>query len=382
MDLDRYYRGLLERYGNGAMGRREFLGRLGLAALSVGAGGSVMTVLARHARAAATIRYDGYGGVPQAALNKHVLQPYIAKSGSTINQGSFGNPDELLAKIRAEGVNNYNMLSCADESTALRFIDAGFTTSLDESKIPRLKDLIPASLESLRRINNGKLPSVPFGLSGVWLAYNREKIDKAEMDAKGFNILLDAKYKGTIVGEDYWIRRMWYAAEQTKQDPNDIKDLDAIWDKIRESRRVVLKYWATGAEQMQLFSSGNAVVGDGWFVRVYNLKKQGFPIEGWPQKGTYVTFGSLLPLKSINLEAYYEIADMLLRPEVMIALSLDTGQSPLLDPSKHKIPPEASAIPGFDPTGKLEGYRTLNPLYWSKNADNWQRQYQRVMARG
>lgn len=381
MDMETRYRLALERYGNGDIDRRTFLGHIALLGIASGVTVTGMLGWAREALAAQTLRFDSYGGVYQAAVDKHVFQPMRAK-GVTINQGSFGNPDELLAKIRAEGVGAYNVFSCADESTALRFIDAGFTTSLDESKIPRLKDLIPASLESLRRINNGKLPSVPFGLSGVWLAYNREKIDKAEMDAKGFNILLDAKYKGTIVGEDYWIRRMWYAAEQTKQDPNDIKDLDAIWDKIRESRRVVLKYWATGAEQMQLFSSGNAVVGDGWFVRVYNLKKQGFPIEGWPQKGTYVTFGSLLPLKSINLEAYYEIADMLLRPEVMIALSLDTGQSPLLDPSKHKIPPEASAIPGFDPTGKLEGYRTLNPLYWSKNADNWQRQYQRVMARG
>jgi len=82
------------------------------------------------------------------------------------------------------------------------------------------------------------------------------------------------------------------------------------------------------------------------------------------------------------MDAYYEMADILLRPEVAIPLSIEVGNAPLLDPKKHPVPQEAAAIPGFDPTGTLAGYDTLDPLYWSKNADNWQRQYQRVMARG
>ncbi|MBM3573943.1 MAG: extracellular solute-binding protein, partial [Alphaproteobacteria bacterium] len=239
----------------------------------------------------------------------------------------------------------------------------------------------PAALNSYRKVFNGKIPSVPTGLSGVWLGYNRDKISKAEVDAKGFNILLDEKYKGQMTGEDYWIRRIWYAAVQSKQDPNNIKNMDLIWEKIRESKRLVLKYFASGAEQMQLFSSGSVILGDAWFVRIYNLRKQGVPVEGWPQKGTYVTFASLMPLKGTPMDAYYEMVDILLRPEVAFALSIEAGNSPLLDPTKFQVPAEAAGIPGFDPTGKLEGYATLDPKYWSSNADNWQRQYQRVMAR-
>ena len=55
---------------------------------------------------------------------------------------------------------------------------------------------------------------MPATLSGVWLGYNSDKIDKAEVESKGFNILLDPKYKGAVTGEDHWLRRIWYGALQ------------------------------------------------------------------------------------------------------------------------------------------------------------------------
>jgi spermidine/putrescine transport system substrate-binding protein len=382
MDNEIHYRHLLERYGNGDIDRRTFLGGIGTMAVAGGVTGTAMALFPRSSVAAQAVRFDSYGGVYQAALEKFVLQPFTAKTGISVNQGSFGSPDEFLAKVQADGVSTYNFFTPAEESSCLRFIQNGFATEIDETKIPRLGELMPKCIDSYKRIFNGKLPAVPATLSGVWLGYNRDKIDKAEVESKGFNILLDPKYKGAVSGEDHWLRRIWYGALQTNQDPNNIKDMDVVWEKIRESKRAVLKYYTTGAEQMQLFSSNSIILADAWFVRVYNLKKQGVPIEGYPRTGTYVTFSSFMPLKGSPLDAFYELVDILLRPEVQIPLALETGNSPLLDPSKHVMPKEAQDIPGFDPTGKLEGYHTIDPIYWTSNAEAWQRQYQRVMARG
>ncbi len=382
MDIHARYERLREKFGNGDLDRRSFLGHIGRMAIGAGVFGSGMAALTRLAYAAKAIRYDAYGGISQAAFAKHVLQPFAAKTGTVVNQGSYGVPQQLIAKIQADGIDAYNLCNVSDQSTVLRFIRLGYGTELDESKIPRLKDLIPRAVEAYRRLGGGKLPAIPFGLSGGWISYNRDKIDRAEVESKGFNILLDPKFKGAITGHDGWVARIWYAAKQSGQDPNLIKDMDAVWDKIRESKRMVLKYWRSSAEQMMLFSSASAVVGDSWFVPSFNLMKQGTPIATFPKTGSYVDFGSLMVLKSTPLDALYEIADILLRPEVLIAIALEVGNVPLLDPNKHPMPDGVKNLPGYDPTGTLNGYESLDPFYWTKNSDAWQKEYLRVMARG
>jgi len=382
MDIERAYRAALERYGNGDMERRTFLGLLGRAALAAGVTGTAMVPFARYALAAQSIHFEGFGGVAQEALSKNVMKPFSAASGVTVNEGSFTTEDELMAKVKAGSPGEYNFFMSASEFACLRFLKVGQGMQLDEAKIPRLKDLMPKSIEAYRKLWDGKLTAVPYALSGIWVGYNREKVERAQVEAEGTKILLDQKYKGQTTGEDRWLSRICYAALQTGQDPNNIQNMDAIWDRIRESRKMVFKYYSSGAEQMQLFASGEAILGDAWFVRIYNLKKQGVPVEGWPRQGIYVTFSSLMALKDCPLDSFYQIVDILLRPEVLTAVAIDLGNAPVLDPTIHPMPKEVEAIPGFDPTGKLEGYRTIDPVYWTANADAWQRQYKRVMTEG
>jgi spermidine/putrescine transport system substrate-binding protein len=382
MDIERAYRALLERYLNGDVDRRTFLGLMGRAALAAGVTGSAMVPFARFALAAQSIHFEGFGGVAQEALSKNVMKPFAAASGITVNEGSFTTEDELMAKVKAGHPGEYNFFMAASEFACLRFLRLGQGMELDEGKIPRLKDLMPRGVDAYRKLWNGKLSAVPYALSGIWVGYNSEKIDRAEVEAKGTKILVDPKYKGATTGEDRWLSRIWYAALQTGQDPNNIQNMDAIWDNVRQSRKNVVKYYASGAEQMALFASREVILGDAWFVRIYNLKKQGIPVEGWPPQGIYVTFSSLMALKDCPLDPFYQIVDILLRPEVLITVAIELGNAPLLDPTIHPMPKEVQAIPGFDPTGKLEGYRTIDPVYWTDNADAWQRQYKRVMTEG
>ena len=381
MDFITQYRGLLERYGNGGIDRRTFLGRIARTAVAYGITGSALLRLAGAAQAAETLRYDGYGGVSQGAFSKLVLEPFTAKTGKTVNQGSFGSQDQMLSRIQADGVENYSFFNCSEQGTALRVVRLGYAAQLDESKIPRLVDVVPRAVESYRKLGGGKLPGVPFGLSGGWLGFNTDQVTRAEMEEKGYKILIDPKYKGRATGLDLWMQRIWFAALQDGQDPNAIKDMNAVWDKIRTAKNTVVKFWHSSAEQMQLFSSGSAVVGDAWFVPGYNLKKQGVHFDTWPAQGAYVDFGSFMVLKSAPMDAVYEILDILLRPEVMIPLGVAVGNVPLLDPKKHPMPPEVQQLPGYDPTGTLAGYRTFDPFYWTDHADAWQKEYQRVIAR-
>ena len=70
MDNTRRYERLLDRYMNGDLDRRKFLGLIGAAGLAYG----VQTPFARQALAATEqVRFDGWGGVVSEAFRKYAF---------------------------------------------------------------------------------------------------------------------------------------------------------------------------------------------------------------------------------------------------------------------------------------------------------------------
>ncbi|WP_431284339.1 extracellular solute-binding protein [Humitalea sp. 24SJ18S-53] len=374
---------LIERHGNGDLGRRGFLGLLGMAAASVGLAGAGIAGLTRHAQAADGIRFDGWGGVAQQAMDRLVLRPFTEKTGTAVRQGSFGSMEELLTKVRAGSPGDYNLASLNTRLAYKQFYDFGLCEAVDETRIPRLATMDRRAIDGFKILSDGKLCAVPSILTTVGILYNRDLLPSAEVAQKGADILLDSRFRGKISGENNWLKRIWYGALQTGQNPNAIANMDAVWDKIRQSRQMVIKYWSSGAEQMSLLANGTAVVSDGWGVRAFHLRKQGFPIDIAFPNGIYTDTGGILVLKGTPMDAAYEMFDILLRPEVQFVLAEDEGNTPLYDPTKVEIPASLRAnLPGYDENGTLRLGTFVDPVYWTQNAIAWQRRYQQVMARG
>jgi len=383
MDIHRKAEKLIERHRNGDLGRRSFLGMLGMAAAQVGLVGTGLGAFATRAVAAESLRYDGWGGVAQEGFTKLVLDPFTKKTGVTVTQGSFGSMEEFMTQVRAGRAGQYNLASLNTRLVYKQFYDLGLLEPMDETKIPRLDTVSKTAIDGYKSLSKGELCAVPSILSVVGILYNTGTISPEQAKAKGADILIDPDYKGHIVGEDNWFKRIWYAALQAGQDPNDIKDMDAIWDKIRESRSMVVKYWSSGAEQMNLMANGTALVSDGWGVRWFHLKEQGYPIGLAFPDGIYADIGGMMTLKGAPLEATYAMIDILLTPEVQWELAIEQGNTPLLDPDKVAIPEKVkAAVSGYDENGKLRLHAMADPDYWSANAAQWQKQYQRVMVRG
>lgn len=382
MDMETQYARLLERHQDGALGRRDFLRTLGRAAAACGVVGvAPLFSGCSDGGGLPPARFDGFGGVSQSALDQNVFRTFTQTTGRSVRQGSYANSDELLTKIQAEGIENFQYWDCGSEFEAQRFLNQGYLAVLDEARMPRLQDLMPRTLESYR-LADGKLVGVPTTLTGLLIGYNTQRVDAAEVRERGADILLDPKHSAGLAGEDNWIKRIWYGAIQSGQDPNAITNMDAVWDKIRQSREVVFKYWTTGAEQMQLLASGNAILSDAWIMRIHALKKQGLPVDGFMAPGLYIGVSAIGALKGAPLDPFYEMMDILLRPEVLNALSLARGAPPALDASRFPVDDEVRAMPGFDPTGQLANIHIMNPSYWAANASDWATQYRRIMARG
>ncbi|SOE92658.1 spermidine/putrescine transport system substrate-binding protein [Burkholderia sp. D7] len=380
MDIQRRFESLNDQHLNGDLSRRRFLCTIGVMAAACGVAGLGFCGLASAARSDRAIRFDGFGGFSQSAFDKFVLQPFARQFSVSVTQGSYTNPDQFLAQIQAEGVHNYNVFWAAQELSPVKVVRLGLAEPLDEAKIPRLRDLQTSAVEANRKQGSGRLISVPYSMSGGAIAYNTQAISAEEIEKRGFGILVDRKLNGSISGFDNWQYRIYYAALQAGQDPNNIQDMGAVWEKISESKSVALKYYSSGAEQTGLLASHEAIVADAWFVSIHNLQKRGEPIGYWPLEGSYTQYGSLVALKGTPMDLFYEMVDVLLRPEVLFPLASATGNLPLLDPHKHPFPKDIADIPGYLPPESTLQYRRFDPVYWDKNSNAWSRAYERVLS--
>jgi spermidine/putrescine transport system substrate-binding protein len=379
MSETRRYERLLERFGNGDLPRRDFMTLLGCAGLSLGVQGTVLARFSRSAHAAVEqLRFDGWGGIVSEALRKGAFTPYEKETGITVVDGTFGSEEEHFNNIKASAEGTYNLHLSSGVTIYKLMTDAGYGTVINEANIPNLALVMPSLLEPFRAITPDGLSAVPFDYGNSGIAYNTNHITKEEAEAAGANILLDANFKGKIGGNDNWETRAWYGALQTGQDPNGITDIEACWDKAREHRELILKYFTSGAELMDLLAKEEYIVTDAWSGRVAGVQKQGHPIGYLEPPGTYSWMETLFVTKGSPMPECEELINFMLEPEVSIAVAVGQNYPSSLDPSKVEMPEEVQGLPAFDPTGKLDHLLFSDANFWTANQAEWQKQWNRI----
>lgn len=366
-DTTRYER-LREAVGNGDVSRRNFFGLLGSAAITTGLSGGIMATMARQARAAGTeLHFEGWGGVVSEALRKHAFNPYEAATGNKVIDATFGGENEVLTKIKAAGsTNGHNILHSSGVSWYKRWVDNGYGVALNEDNIPNLKNVMTAIIEPFRAITPDSLSAVPYDYGTTGIAYNTKYVSEDEAKALGANLLLKKELKGKIGGwGGDWANRAWYGALQSGQNPNDIQDWDAVWDKAREHRDLVLKYWSSGAELMDLLAKEEIYVTEAWSGRVAALQEQGHPIAYMDPPNGLAWMESMFVLKGSPVEAAEELLNFMLAPETALAVADGQNYPSSLDPTKVDMPDSVKSLPAFDPTGKLDGLVFRDPVKWN-----------------
>ena len=105
---------LQERYANGDLSRRTFLTLSAAAATTAG----LSLPWAGRALAATTeVRFDGWGGVVQEAIDKYAFQPYSAKTGIKVVQGTFGDENEIITKINTAKPGDFQVIHSSGVSS-------------------------------------------------------------------------------------------------------------------------------------------------------------------------------------------------------------------------------------------------------------------------
>ena len=377
--LDRVY----DAYRNGKLSRRQFIKYLSLAGASLGLIGSPFGGAVKSAWAAKSIRFDGWGGSVSEAFRKNAFMPFTKATGIEVVDGEFGDMNSFLTRVKASYPpgGEFNIAHLSAVFDYARYTDLGFSSVLDESKIPNLATVMPAMIKPLREITKGTLSAVPYDLGQTGIAYNTKHISKDKAEKLGASLLWDKSLKGKLGSwEGDFRTNMWYAALHTGQSPNNMTDLKAIWAALREQRELIKKYWASGAELMSLLANGEIYATVAWSGRVAALQQEGHPIGYLSPKGTYSWMEYLFVLKGTDLEVAQKLLNFMLEPAASIAVAEGQNYPPSLDPTKVKLTDKIKKMPAFDPTGKLDGYLFANPGYWNSHQLEWTEKWDRIKA--
>ena len=376
MDNTKRYERLLERYRNGDMDRRNFLGLIGAAGAAYG----LQTPFARYANAQTVqqVRFDGWGGVVSEAFRKHAFDPYTAATGINVVDGTFSGGDEYLAQVRSSQEGEFNIAHLSGVFDYARYVNFGLTVELNTDNIPNRAMVMDALTDAYRRVTPDYLSAVPYNYGTTGLAYNRKYISDEEMKEKGASILIDEAYKDKIGGWSDWRTRIWYGALQTDQDPNNITDMDAVWDAIRSHRDLALKYWGSGAELMSLLAEEEIYVTEGWSGRIAALQEQGHDIGYYDPPNGFGWQECLFVIKGSPVEACEELLNFMLAPETSIAVAEGQNYPPALDGTKVDLGTKIPTLPAYDPTGTLDALTFADPAYWNGNEAEWSETFSRV----
>ncbi len=370
-------------YREGSLSRRQFIKYLSLAGASLGLLGSPFGGAVKDAWAAKSIRFDGWGGSVSEAFRKNAFKPFSKATGIEVVDGEFGDMNSFLTRVKASYPpgGEFNIAHLSAVFDYARYTDLGFSSVLDESKIPNLANVMPAMIAPLRKITKGSLSAVPYDLGQTGIAYNTKHVSKEKAEKLGAALLWDKALKGKLGswGGDFRTN-MWYAALYTGQSPNNMTDLKAIWAVLREQRDLMKKYWSSGAELMSLLANGEIYATVAWSGRVAALQQEGHPIGYLSPKGTYSWMEYLYVLKGTDLEVAQKLLNFMLEPAASIAVAEGQNYPPSLDPTKVKLTDKIKKMPAFDPTGKLDGYLFADPGYWNSHQVEWTEKWDRIKA--
>ncbi|WP_395021092.1 extracellular solute-binding protein [Dongia sp.] len=376
-DSKKYDR-LLEAYQSGDVDRRTLLKIISGMAAAVGVVGLPVASFSRSALAAVeSIRFDGWGGIVSEAFHNYAFPPFTEKTGIKVVEGEFGDTEEFLSLVKAAQPGDYNIFLVSGVYDYARFCKAGFGEAINEANIPNLNLVLPATLEAFRSESEGKLYAVPFDYGVTGLAYNRKYISDEEAKAQGVKLQFDEKYKGKMALYDSFQTRVWMSSLHLGQDPQAATDINAIWDDLRKQRELVLKYWNSGQEFIDLMAKEEIILSDGWSGRVAALQQDGHDIGFLADVG-FAWLEGLYVLKGSPMAEAEQLLNFCIEPKVSIAIAEGQNYPSSLDPTKVPMTDKVKKLPAYDDTGKFEGYVWEKAKYWYDNQDAYKKEWERV----
>ncbi|HEX2236363.1 MAG TPA: ABC transporter substrate-binding protein [Actinomycetota bacterium] len=268
------------------------------------------------------------------------VTPFEKKTGCRVEVKYAESSDEMVTLMRPGAGRVYDGVSASGDASN-RLIAGGDVAEINIELIPGFDDVMP----SLRSPGHNTIDGRHYGVPYLWgpnvLMYNTEEVDPAPTSwADTWDA--DSPYAGRVTAYDSPIfiadAAMYLMATQPDleiTDPYELsqEQLDAAIELLQQQNDIVGKYWASAAEEIEGFSSGDLVIGTAWPYQVNVLEAEGEPVEAvFPEEG--MTGWADTWMMSSNAEhpnCMYEWMKWTMTPKVQAEAATWFGATPSLE---------------------------------------------------
>ena len=252
-------------------------------AAGITAGSGVPTTIGKGEGQLNLVAWEGY-------TQPQWVKPFQKSTGCQVHAKYAGSSDEMVTLMRQGGGSQYDMVSASGDAS-LRLIYGKDVQPINVNLIPDYKNFIP----QLKSPPHNTIKGVHYGLSLQWgpntLLYNTTKVKPAPTS---WSAIYSAKYKGKVTVPDNPIQIADAALYLSKTKPSlGIKDpyelnstqFNAAVSLLKQQKPLIKKYWALASDEIDLFKSGDAVIGASWPYQTNTLAADKVAGEGPDPEG-------------------------------------------------------------------------------------------------
>lgn len=277
---------------------------------------------------------------------------FEAKYGIKVRLDIYENNEEMVAKLQAGGVSQYDIIVPSDYIMPV-LINQKLIQPLNHAKIPNLDNLKPLFRET--SYDPGNKYSVAYQWGTVGLMYRRDKV--SEEAVKSWSILFDpAQQPGSFwlidsVREMMGIALLYEGYDFNSTTPKELKAAaDLLVTTKKTDKCMGFKPGVGGKNDVVAGTAVAAIVYNGDAIQsvTENPDVLGFVI---PKEGSEIWFDSMcIPAKAPNAEAAHKWINWILEAEVGAELSNYNQYATPNAASEAFITPEDLKNPGIYPT--------------------------------
>ena len=247
--------------------------------------------------------------MPGEYIGENIVSDFEAETGAIVVMENFDSNEQMYIKV-ANG-EAYDIVIPSDYMVQ-RLIGEGYLQKLDQEKLDCMDELLDAVKNQPYDPYNEYSVSYFWGTAGI--VYDKTKVSLEDLEAEGFNIILDQKYRGDIYLYDserdsfmMALKALGYSMNTEDQD-----ELDAAFDWLVQCVTTmkpeivtdeIIDNMAQGRKALGLCYSGDAT-----YIMSEN-ENMGFYL---PEEGTNLWFDSMvIPANAENPDLAYEFINFI-----------------------------------------------------------------------
>ncbi|MBU6436593.1 MAG: extracellular solute-binding protein [Betaproteobacteria bacterium] len=276
----------------------------------------------------------------QGQLNMYNWSDYIAESTITNFEKEFGvkmrydtfDSNEILHAKLVAGKTGYDIVVPSSNWGIIQ-ARGGLLMKLDKSKLPNYKNLDPAVMAQIAKLDTGNQYLIPWMWGYTTVGINVDKVKKAlgdlPMPDDVWRLVFDPQYANRLKscgisyldsGQDIMEAMMVYLG--IPHNTNNAADFQRAWAELQKVRSTVTLFSSSG--YINDLAGGSLCVALGWSgdINIAHQRaleaKNGNNIEALiPKKGAVLFFDTMaIPADATNVDNAYKFINYRLRPEV------------------------------------------------------------------